>query len=404
MKRPTALLTIMLTILMSLLSWVDRASAELIDIIPGLYGGDGITLLLDPGFTPTHEAHFAFSSGQGNFNRLNKEISSEIGVFPFSSSVGGFTFTFDAARGDFVRTTKSLGPLFSESAPTLGGGKNSVKLSYTYFTYNEFNGQNLGSFEEIILHPADPVTGERTGFRADTVSVNLDLNIDVRVLALSATYGITDDLDFGFLVPLVAVDMSVRSFAVVNRNFTDASGNNPHFFESGPEKSPFDSGSGDASGLGDVVLRTKYHILKTDSVDMAGAFLAKLATGDEKDFLGTGSTTLRPFFVMNWTGFGSTTPHLNLGYEFNLDRSNQSSVEYVVGLDTGSRSFTLGAEIIGSHELRGDGIGDDIVTGSVGVKFNPHKRLIVSANIQIPLNEGGLRSQFIPTLGIENNF
>ena len=57
--------------------------------------------------------------------------------------------------------------------------------------------------------------------------------------------------------------------------------------------------TGYAFGLRDVVLRAKYSLLKGDVIDVSGAFLTQLATGNHQDFLGTGATTLRPFLVLS---------------------------------------------------------------------------------------------------------
>jgi hypothetical protein len=166
-----------------------------------------------------------------------------------------------------------------------------------------------------------------------------------------------------------------------------------------------DGASGHALGLGDVVLRAKYQLLKSDVVDIAGAFLTKLATGSHRDFLGTGTTTLRPLLVLSRTLFDLVTPHLNIGYEFNLDRGNQSAMEYVVGLDVGTAKFTVAADLLGSHEPAGNGIGEDILNGSLGLKWNPWKQFLVSANAQVPLNrKSGLRSDLILTFGAEYSF
>src|SRR5262249_50445603 len=98
-------------------------------------------------------------------------------------------------------------------------------------------------------------------------------------------------------------------------------------------------------------------------------------------------------------------PHLNLGYEFNLDRGNQSALEYVLGFDVGTPKFTVVAELLGSYEPAGDGIGDTIVTGSVGGKWDTWKQLVVSANGTGPFNRNsGLRSDLIMTFGAEYSF
>jgi len=98
------------------------------------------------------------------------------------------------------------------------------------------------------------------------------------------------------------------------------------------------------------------------------------------------------------------TPHLNLGYEFNLDRGHQDALEYVLGFDAGTQTWTVAGEFLGSHELAGDGIGDTLLTASVGIKWHPWKQLVLLANSQFPLNDEGLRSKMILTFGIEYSF
>jgi hypothetical protein len=390
------------------LSGGESAAKKLIDLIPGLYGGDGIILGTNP--AASHHAHFVFDTA-ARINQLNEQIVAEIGAFPFSSSVGGFTFALDANLGTFVRTTETLGPLFAERAQTLGRGKLNVHGSYTFFKYDEFSGDDLGKLQVTARHQPDVIglPDVREQFELDTIRINVDLDIRVQIFAMAATYGLTDRLDIGIFVPLVHVDMEVKSVAqiIVSPENTLFSG--VHFFDPTLE-SPNDSASGQATGLGDIVLRAKYLLLKSDMVDIAGEMLVKLATGDEKDFLGTGDTTLRPFLILSRTFSDvlvrqlTITPHLNIGYEFNLDHDAQNAVEYVVGFDAGTRQFVVAGEFIGSHELNGDGLGDHILTASIGLKWNPWKQLLLITNAQFPLNDAGLRSKLILTFGAEYSF
>jgi hypothetical protein len=399
MKNPPAVLAAVLAIL---LARSESAARKLAELIPSLYGGDGIVLATDP--AANHAAHFVIGS-TASINRLNEQIAAEIGVFPFSSSVGGFTFAFDPALGTFMRTTETLGPLFAERAPTLGRGKLNVHTSLTFFQYDTFGGQNLDNLQVTARH--DPNTigfpDVREQFEHDTILINVDLDIHVQILALAATYGLTDRLDVGVLLPITRVAMDVKSAARVVASPQNTLFPGVHTFMGGPD-SPTDAASGSAIGLGDIVLRAKYHLLKGEAVDLAAAMLVKLATGDEKDFLGTGHTTIRPFLVLSRTFFGFLTPHINAGYEFNLDRSDQNAVEYALGLDVGFKRWTVAGEFLGSHELNGDGIGDHILTASVGVKWNPWKRFLLAANVQFPLNDSGLRSDLIPTFSVEYSF
>jgi hypothetical protein len=407
---PKALAVLTLGLVL-LLSGRDSSARDLRDLIPGLYGGDGITLADPPPGSPfpTHAPHFTIDSAAA-INQLNDQVATEIALFPFSSSVGGFTFAFDPLLGTFVSTTETLGPLFAERAPTLGRGKLNVNVSFTYFKYDKFEGDSLDSLVVIARHQPDviPPRDERTSFELDTIRINVDLDIRVWFLSLAATYGLTDRLDVGILVPIVHVDMDVRAQAEIV-----PSEENPfpgvHTFTGGPE-APVDQASGEAIGIGDIVLRGKYHLVKSDLVDVAGAILVQLATGDEDNFLGTGTTTVRPFLVLSRTFDAfplpslSWTPHLNVGFEFNIDRSDQSAIEYVIGFDVGSKRFVVAVELIGSHEPDGDGIGDNILNASVGLKWNPFKRFIVAGNVQVPLNYDGLRSYVIPTVEVEYSF
>ena len=399
MRKTPAVLAVVLALL---LGGRESSARKLADLIPGLYGGDGIFLATNP--TANHTAHFVVGSA-ASINRLNEQISTEIGVFPFSSSVGGFTFAFDPALGTFMRTTETLGPLFAERAPTLGQGKLNVHTSLTFFKYDRFGDQGLDNLQVVARHDTDTIgfPDARDQFENDAILVNIDLDIRVQILALAATYGITDRLDVGVFIPITRVEMDVRSTARVVESSQNTLFPDVHTFAGGPEN-PNDAAHGSAVGLGDIVLRAKYHLLKGAVVDLATAMLVKLATGDEKDFLGTGHTTIRPFVVLSRTFFGFLTPHLNAGYEFNLDRSDQNSVEYALGFDVGFKRWTVAGEFLGSHELNGDGIGDHILTASVGAKWNPWKQFLLAANVQLPLNKSGLRSDLITTFSVEYSF
>jgi hypothetical protein len=373
-------------------------------LIPGLYGGDGISLAgVDGGPFPSHAPHFRVASAD-TFNRLNDIISAQIGAIPFASSGAGFAFRYDEDLGTFVQVAKSFGPIYAERADTIGKGRFNANLSFTGFKYDEFLGDDLDRFVVTTLHDADtiPPDDEHTSFELDTVEINLNLDINVNALVFAGTYGVTDRLDVGFLVPFADVDLRVSARAEVVKSPDNPIPVDVHTFEGGPE-SPNDSARGTASGLGDVLLRAKYHWLQSDTHNVAAALQVKTATGDDDDFLGTGDSTVRPFLIYSRT-FGSFTPHMNLGYEFNLDDSDQNSIEYAAGFDFGAEKFTLALSVLGSREVNGDDIADTIVNGAFGVKWNPFGNYILTANVLVPLNDDGLRSDFIGTLAFERNF
>ena len=391
-------------------------ATDLRDLIPGLYGGDGLTLPRGGGGgrgtgggggrggsacgqVPNHEAHFAVESA-ANINQLNRNISAQVGIFPFSSISSAFSFSYDPGLGTFFKTTESLGPIFADRPRTVGKGKFNINLSYTTFKYDKFEGASLNNLTTAALHDADslPPSDQLTCFELDQVALKFDIDIRTNILALASTWGLTDDIDIGIMIPFVDVRVDVNSRAVLQ-----ISPNNPtpgeHRF--GPEN-PEDHKSGAARGLGDILLHAKYHWHKSDTHNVAAAMLIKTASGDEKNFLGTGDTTVRPYLVYA-VSMGNFSPHLNLGYKFNLDNSGKSAIEYAAGFDYRGDSYTLALDIIGTRQ-KAKGYGDNIVNGSVGIKWQPDKDYVVSANVLAPLNDSGLRSNFVTTVALERSF
>src|SRR5690606_6925961 len=106
-----------------LLAAPQALAEKLNTLIPGLYGGDGITLAgVEGGPFPSHAPHFSVDSAD-SFNRLNDIISAQIGAVPFASSGGGFACRYDEDLGTFVQVAKSFGPIFAERADTIGQGR-----------------------------------------------------------------------------------------------------------------------------------------------------------------------------------------------------------------------------------------------------------------------------------------
>ena len=113
-------------------------------ILPNLFGN---TIVLAPRSTPevpSHSAHFKPSAEQLQTpEQFNQQIVTLLSTFPFGSSSGGFTYTFDPALGTFSRSSESFGPLFAERALTIGRERGSLGVAYQRSTYDTFEGKNL---------------------------------------------------------------------------------------------------------------------------------------------------------------------------------------------------------------------------------------------------------------------
>ena len=110
--------------------------------------------------------------------------------------------------------------------------------------------------------------GEHIGFFfADA----LDLKVTTDMVNTFATYGVTDSLDVGVAVPFNSVKM--------NATLTSRVGNT----QSGIDRDiapNVTSTSGSASGIGDIVLRARYHMLKRSGGGLAETIDVGLPTGD----------------------------------------------------------------------------------------------------------------------------
>ena len=383
--------------------WSTAQAGDLNGLISSLYGGDGITLAAN-----NHRAHFQGASSAA-INQLNSRLATDFAAFPFNSSAGSFSFAYDADLGTFVSTTDTLGPIFAERAPTIGKGKWSVSVYGTFFDYDTFNGDNLHNLHIRAKHDADTagfdpsggVPHHRDGFELDTLDIAVNVNASVSMVSPAITYGVTDNFDVSALIPVVTVDMDVRSRyrLIISTNNPTPSVHDPNPAD-GAEPSR-DRKRGSATGVGDVVLGAKYRFLKSDPVDMGATLLVKLPTGDENNFLGSGDTTVRPSLVLSRTFHGvlgddiGITPHLNVGYEFNANKFDRSGARYTAGFDAGTQRLTFAAEFLGSHTIDGE----DRLDAAVGAKLSLFKRWVISANVIFPLNNEGLRSDLITTLG-----
>lgn len=390
---------------------LEVGARDLEDAITDLYGGDGITLQPNG-----HQAHFT-PTGLSELAQLQDSIRSSLVAFAPSAPVS--SFTFDLEQGVFTRSTQTFGPLVAERAPTIGRLKLNIGASYTEAIYSRFEGTDLDKVEVRFAHidccsagtgappPDGQIGGGFAAFELDQVGVNIDLEIEQRIAAFRATVGLTDHWDLGVLVPYVWNRLEADSVGFV----IDNSGFGVHQFNAATGDSPFSSSGGRAEGIGDVVARTKYHLVDTSEMsspspfmpDVSLLFQTRFASGDEDDLLGSGEYGFLPAVVLSREIAGTVEPHLNLGYEVTTGDSEDDSLQWVAGAALrASDRVTIPVDLVGRHELNHDGVGDDLVDLAVGFKVNPFSTALLVANVRVPLNgDEGLRADYIWSLGVE---
>jgi hypothetical protein len=406
------------------------SAGDLDSLLTELYGGDGVFLETTTLLGAPHSPHF-FADSLKELGALSEDITSSLGGFSVNSTVS--SYTFDLELGMPVRSTNSLGPILSERATTLGARRLNVGFSYNRTEYKRFEGDDLNNLtlffehEDVLPKPnGDGILGPNPGLgvtsdvEVDRVRADIDIDLSQDVYTFYGTYGFLENLDIGVAIPIVSVDLSAESYGSVARKAVCVDGlpncavtsSDVHNFAdpaTPPEDSSFSSVKGSASGIGDILARGKYSVLREDEDGWMPNFAVLgqvvFPTGDEDDLLGTGDWRGMPMLVTDKT-FGPINPHINLGFEFVGGDSDLHNLKYFVGFDARLHErVTTVIDLLGRWEPSGDGVGDNLLDIAVGGKYNPFGSLVFVSNFIVPLNRNeGLRADFIWALGVEYTF
>jgi hypothetical protein len=416
-----------------------RADSSLADQLNNLYGERGITLTEGP-VTPSgggagvpHTAHFT-SDSLAILGQLVQTLAPAAADFPAISTVPGLTYSYNPDLQAFERSSGSLGPVYVERPQTLGRGKLDIGIAYLYINFDELDGNDLDGLAFRGLEHNDccsaanpPPSPGDPSFEIDTADLFFDqFGIESHVVSLFATYGITDRWDVNILLPIIHTSLEVDSRAVLNNE----SGTGTHIFEPGvtEERRSIDDTK---TGVGDLQLRTKYHLFSRNGFNLASGLNLRLPTGDEDDFQGLGDTTLTPFFSVSQE-YGRFDFHLAAGVEINADDTERSRVRYAAGVTAGIiEPLAFLVDVIGNSNVTDQDISvtvptfvnapgtstdnpstrtvpgelhTDIVDLALGFKAAFPHSLVGFAGVFVPLNDDGLRADVIPTANIEVSF
>jgi hypothetical protein len=464
------------------------SSSKLVCLIPQVYGPVGL------GSGPTaplaanqHQAHFE-SDFVASFAPINVAVGIQASRLPLASPSSGVTFVYDPTLKTFTPSTEeTLGPIFGERATTIGRNKVYVAFSYQYFGFSSLDGQNTRHVPVVFQHevfpplpvPPNPaflgpcpnqtgLTGTKYAnnpcFVRDFISSDNSIDLKVHQFTLYATYGITRNLDVSVALPILDVRMGVKSDATIVSNSVAPNNGVFHQFNvADPAISSFCvnvspclkasfSDAGSASGIGDVVLRGKYTVHKWERAALGAGLDVRVPSGDAQNFLGSGSTGIKPFGVFSYSA--RVSPHAVVGYEVNGDSilagdfvgtsatgakgSLPSRFLYIVGADVAIlRRLTGAFDIFGQRFFGAPQVvpspytdlgkcsdiscttltpgtthanitqrpGDvNITDASVGAKYRAFGNLVVTGNVLLKVDDGGLRARAVPLVGVSYSF
>lgn len=389
--------------------------------------------LAPPAVGLNHEAHFIPGVNQEIAPYFfNQQLIVQLGTFPIGSPSGGFSYMFDSATGTFQRATQSFGPAFAERSQTVGRNRVTVGFNYQYSRYSSFEGEDLdnGDIKFYLRHA--PASG--LFFEGDVIEAALRLEVSSSTTTFFANYGLTDQWDLAVAVPIQRVSMDAAVDATVLRLATGAT-STVHVFPNGTTTETFTS-EGDASGIGDVLVRTKYRFLDTPGGGLAVGLDVRLPSGDVDNLLGTGATQATVSLIGSTTN-GNLSPHFNVGYTGSSSGDTvgiPNEFAYKIGTELiANPRVTLSADLIGrtlfdagrlefednTHtymdfnldpqsvvftELNSTDKSLNLTNLAVGGKVNVAGNLLINANLLFALNSRGLTARVTPIIGLDYSF
>jgi len=362
---------------------------------------DVLTFLMTNENVATGSAERDRAAAQATSDTISRALLANIATLPISTSSGAFVYRLNSDLGTVERATQSFGPFFIERALTVGAHQASVGLTVQHMRFTSLDGHNLR--DGSLVTTANQFVDEAAPYDVD----QLTLNIDASVATLYANFGLTNRLDVGIAVPTVDLRLSgTRVDTYRGSTFTQA------------------KASATATGLADIVLRSKYTLFDEDGEGVAAAVDVRLPTGKREDLLGAGSTSVHV------SGIGSLergwmSSHVNAGVSFG-GLAREVSYGGAVAI-AASNHLTVTGELVGrlidspggivpvtaptpnligvdTIRLVPDSSRLNIITLVPGAKWNLTSTWVLVASLAVPLTNGGLTAPFTPFVGVDYAF
>lgn len=352
----------------------------------------------------------AFHTQSAPFNALFTPFGTELSDLP-TAKPAGLVLKFE--RGVLVPSNESLGGIFSERPESLGKHRMFLGGTYQQFFFSTVDGIDMKHIPIVLFF--SPL---------NVYTVTQD-RIDIRATQYTglAAFGVTDRIDLSVVIPIERISMA----AFVKGNEYGPGGATASVSEYIP---------GTSSGLADVVFGVKAMALDSNRFRLAGGLDVRVPSGDEMNFLGSGTIGLKPYLAISVQA--RISPHGNFGYQWNAkstlnanslgsEQTLPTDVFYTAGVNVEPRKRwafiidLLGKRFFNTPRLApatqvmvpgygqapsveprvGSYVANDL---AIGFKMTTYKHLILTANATTKLNEGGLRSRVVPLAGLSYSF
>jgi hypothetical protein len=328
-------------------------------------------------------------------------FSVELANLPVAASTGGFIYQFNRDLGLYQRASNDFGPFYTERTRRNSRGQASVGLAFQSTSFGSLQGADLttGTF---------PTNAARGTGAVDPFSVDrLELNLTARSVTPFVSYGVTDRLAVGAVIPIATVRFRGTRVRTVNGV---------------PSLQSTQSAS--ATGLGDIVVNGRYVVLGRGGRAVSVGSDLRLPTGRQEDLLGTADVGARFLALGSWED-ETLGVHVNGGFGVGgVSREAFWSTAMTVAL---SPRVTAIGELMGRYlselgEVRdvyqphpvlagvetmrwlpGDrGIHNLFVV--TGVKWNVGHSWLLNTNLLFRATESGLRDAVTPAISLDYTF
>lgn len=337
-------------------------------------------------------ANFTVSQNVAQLNNtLNASIATALSIIPLSSPASGVIVRKDPTTGAEWPVSGTLGPIFTERAETIGKGKFYIGFSNQDFHFTKFDGTSLNALS-LLYKGGDP-SKVTLGSQLTTVPATFGVGMDVRLSQDIAfiTYGLTDRVDISVGLPMIHSAVSARMYngMIYGGNGYLSNGSacwcantfTPGFATLIEQQ--IGQSSLSKTGFGDLLVRAKGTLVRKENLVVAVGGDIRFPTGDATNYLGVGTTTVKPFVAVSFYSKPLAnniilSPHFDVGWQF-------SGKSYLGGQLQGTplSQTTSGGTVnyIGAPFISTKDYLPDVLTWAGGVELALGRRNTIIADI-----------------------
>lgn len=367
---------------------------------------------------------------------IAKFVSLALTSAPVASSSSGFSYVRDSVTGELALRSESFGPTFAERPLTNGRGVWNFGAHYQFSATVFEGGFGTADGKDTGLPVFDNTATYLSDGFVQYITKRAFLETRSHTFHLFTSYGLTDRLDIGVVLPIISLTLEGRTEEAydLTRQFNVG--------ETNPVNRPTPTGirivqpnsTSSASGLGDVMVRLKFAVAGQMSDGVAVAADVRAPTGDEDELLGAGDASVKLMMILAKSGFGPASFHANAGYGLG---GLSDEFTFVVGADAAllsRKQLTPSISLLGRTLKEGvqperiptvrrtvdtgvTGTRDIVVDRFIwenesmtmlqmaaGVKWNVSGFWLLNASVLVPLNQKGFQAGVSPVIGLERTW